>query len=83
MIINMDRRAGMATLPANSVAIDKAIDRQRHGRDEVLEVTGWIANARDAAGLLVWPGFELSADYAEIARARILDAKRIAEEISK
>lgn len=34
-----------------SMAIDKAIDRQRHDRDEVLEVTKWIADARDAAKL--------------------------------
>lgn len=34
-----------------SMAIDKAIDRQRHDRDDVLEVTKWIGAMRDAAGI--------------------------------
>ncbi|UGC98044.1 adenine-specific methyltransferase [Oceanospirillum phage vB_OsaM_PD0307] len=34
-----------------SMAIDKAIDRQRHDRDDILEVTKWIRDARDAAKL--------------------------------
>lgn len=34
-----------------SLAIDKAIDRARDDRAEVLEVTAWIASARDAVGL--------------------------------
>ena len=34
-----------------SLDISKAIDRQRFARDEVLEVTAWVASARDAAGL--------------------------------
>lgn len=31
--------------------ISKAIDRKRYDRSQILEVTGWIAEARDAAGL--------------------------------
>lgn len=31
--------------------VSKAIDRRRHDRDQVLQVTRWIAEARDAAGL--------------------------------
>lgn len=34
-----------------SLAIDKAIDRQRHDPDQVLEVTKWIGQMRDAAGV--------------------------------
>lgn len=34
-----------------SMAIDKAIDRQRHDRDDILEVTKWIREMRDAAGI--------------------------------
>ena len=34
-----------------SLDVSKAIDRRRDDRDQVLEVTKWIAEARDAAGL--------------------------------
>lgn len=34
-----------------SMDLAKAFDRQRHDRDEVLQVTKWIRDARDAAGL--------------------------------
>ena len=34
-----------------SHAIDKAIDRQRRDRDQVLEVTTWLRQARDRAGV--------------------------------
>ena len=34
-----------------SLDIGKAIDKQRHDRGDVLLVTGWIASARDAAGI--------------------------------
>jgi DNA modification methylase len=34
-----------------SLAIDKAIDRRRDDRENVLRVTAWIREARDAAGL--------------------------------
>jgi DNA methylase len=34
-----------------SLDVSKAIDKKRHDRDQVLEVTLWIARARDAAGL--------------------------------
>lgn len=31
--------------------ISKSIDKQKHNRDEVLEITRWIAKVRDAAGV--------------------------------
>lgn len=34
-----------------SMAVDKAIDRQRFDRDQILAVTGWFREARDAVGL--------------------------------
>ena len=34
-----------------SLAIDKAIDKQRHDRAQVYQVTAWIREARDNAGL--------------------------------
>ena len=34
-----------------SLDVSKAMDRQRHDRAQVLEVTAWIRSARDAAGL--------------------------------
>ena len=34
-----------------SLAVDKAIDRQRHDRAQVYQVTAWIREARDNAGL--------------------------------
>jgi DNA modification methylase len=34
-----------------SLNVSKAIDRQRHDRDEVYRVTAWIRSARDAAGV--------------------------------
>jgi DNA modification methylase len=34
-----------------SLDVSKAIDRQRHDREQVYEVTAWIRAARDAAGL--------------------------------
>jgi hypothetical protein len=34
-----------------SLDVSKAIDRQRHDREEILRVTGWIADRRDASGL--------------------------------
>ena len=35
----------------HSMDIAKAIDKMRHDRDQVLQVTAWIRKARDAAGL--------------------------------
>jgi len=34
-----------------SLAVDKAIDRQRHDREQVYQVTAWIRAMRDRAGL--------------------------------
>ena len=34
-----------------SLDVSKAIDRQRHDRDQVLQVTAWIRSARDSAGI--------------------------------
>lgn len=34
-----------------SLAVDKAIDKQRHDREQVYAVTAWIRQARDNAGL--------------------------------
>ena len=34
-----------------SLDVSKAIDRRRDDRDQILQVTAWIATARDAAGL--------------------------------
>jgi DNA modification methylase len=34
-----------------SLDVSKAIDKQRHDRDEVLQVTGWIKQERDRAGV--------------------------------
>jgi DNA modification methylase len=34
-----------------SMDIGKAIDRQRYERDDILEVTKWVAETRDAAGI--------------------------------
>ena len=34
-----------------SLDVGKAIDKRRHDREQILEVTRWIAGARDAAGL--------------------------------
>ncbi len=50
------RRNGMVFVTGNSgfpksLDISKAIDRMKHNRDEVLEITAWIRQARDAAGI--------------------------------
>jgi DNA modification methylase len=34
-----------------SLDVSKAIDKRRYDRDQILQVTAWIATARDAAGL--------------------------------